>query len=159
MASVYGKIKIGDTEYTLLSCAYSITQPTDAFGIPNDIPRGNLINLVVQTNGVNSSLVEWASQPRLKKDGRITYTNTEGSTGQTFDFFDGYCISYSESFSAMSGSNSDAVLASLTISAMKVLLHGLYSVAIPGFENLGASSTSNQQGSSNGGNVSSFIAD
>ncbi|WP_118974054.1 type VI secretion system tube protein TssD [Taibaiella koreensis] len=159
MASVFGKVKIGDTEYTLLSCSYSISQPTDAYGIPNDIPRGNLINLTVQTNGVNSSLVEWASQPKLKKDGQITYTNIEGSSGQTFDFYDGYCVFYGESFSAGSNNNSDAVMASVTISAMKVLLHGLYAVTIPGFENLGSSGNTSSGGAKSDSNVSSFIAD
>jgi len=165
MAAVSGKIIIGNTEYTILSCSYSIYQSTDSFGVPCDIPKGNTISLVLQTNGVNSSLLEWATQPKLKKDGKISYTTIEGSAGQTFDFFDGYCINYNESYSANATAVSDAVMVSITISAMKIVLNGSYNVVVPGFEQLGQSSGSSpssapqQSSQQSSGGVSSFIAD
>ncbi len=117
MSSFQSKFKFDGQEYDVISCVYSLGQATDEKGRPASTVHGGNISLQVASND-DDTLIGWMVDPYKKSDGSITFNKIdEDATMKELKFEDGYCVGYSESFSATSNT---PMTASLNISAKKI---------------------------------------
>jgi hypothetical protein len=117
MSSFKATFKLDGNEYDVVSCVYSFGQATDEKGRPASDVQGGNISLQITVSDDNS-LIGWMVDPYAKKNGSIVFNKTDqDSTLKEVKFEDGYCVGYSESFSANS---SKAMTISMNISARKI---------------------------------------
>ena len=78
---------------------YELDQQTDVEGQPVGRTRGGKITLRVRTpKDGNTDIVEWMCDTDMSKDGVITIPSLYGGDLKTIQFFDGFVVSYSETF-------------------------------------------------------------
>lgn len=113
------------TEMRVLFCDFGFTQMTNAAGQVKSIPRGGLLNVTVETDGnASKGLFEWMIDPKMAKNGTITYYRPDGvGILKTVAFKEAICVGYHETFSAQAGSNSTRV--QLTISPHVLVMNGI----------------------------------
>ena len=161
-----GRLQLeGGETITVLNFSYSVSQSIDGNGVPRDMPVGNMMSMTIASGNETKPITEWATHPQMKKNGVVSFANLAGDgTGKQYAFTDAYCIGYSDSF----GSIDEALITTITISAMSVVIDESYSVVTPGYEgssgsgNSSSSGTGSSSSSSSSGSdapVSSFIAD
>lgn len=88
----------GFAEREVLSLDYKFTQDTDIQGQMTGIPRGGFIHVVVKAlNDGTPDLMAWMVDPRLLKNGKITFKETKsGQKMKDIEFTDAYCVKYHE---------------------------------------------------------------
>jgi hypothetical protein len=117
MSSFAATFKLDGNEYDVISSVYSFGQATDEKGRPASDVQGGSISVQIAVPE-DSSLAGWMIDPYSKKSGSIIFKKIDqDSTMKEVKFEDGYCVGYSESFSANS---STPMTASLNISARKI---------------------------------------
>ncbi len=115
--SFKGTIEIENKKYKILRWSLQITQQIDQVGRPNANPAGGLINVTIETDG-QSDLIDWAVSPDMTKGGSVQFEGDNRSNKrQSFDFEEGYCVSYREEFCH---DDSSAMETSIVISAKKL---------------------------------------
>ena len=79
---------------------YELDQQTDVEGQPVGRTRGGKITVRVRTpKDGNTDIVEWmCGDTNMSKDGVITVPSLSGGDLKTIQFFDGFVVSYSETF-------------------------------------------------------------
>lgn len=121
-ASFVAEFRVADASYTILTCDYQMSQPTDPRGRPTAGVRSGLLR--VSLMGANYQvLTHWAINPFKAHDGEIVFKDRSGKTLKTLTFKQGYCVSYREIFMPFDG---EAVAYSfdLGITAAKITLLG-----------------------------------
>lgn len=88
----------GFAEREVLSLDYKFTQDTDIQGQMTGIPRGGFIHVIVKAlNDGTPDLMAWMVDPRLLKNGKITFKETKsGQKMKDIEFTDAYCVKYHE---------------------------------------------------------------
>lgn len=89
----------GIHERQVIYMRYELDQQTDVEGQPVGRTRGGKITLRVRTpKDGNTDIVEWMCYTDMSKDGVITIPSLYGGDLKTIQFFDGFVVSYSETF-------------------------------------------------------------
>ena len=121
MSSFSAKFKANGKEYDVISCVYSLGQSTDEKGRPAGAVYGGTMSLQVVTDD-DDTLAGWMIDAYKKISGSVVFNKIdEDSTLKEVKFEDGYCVGYSESFSANSAS---PMVTSINISARKITIGG-----------------------------------
>jgi len=95
--------------FPLLKCQYRLYQNTNEMGKPTARPRSGLIELYC-TGTDDELLVDWASNPQKKLNGKITfYRPGLNATFKELSFEDAYCTDYQEKFRATGEENPGGV--------------------------------------------------
>jgi Hemolysin coregulated protein Hcp (TssD) len=123
MASFNAKLVVGGFEYNVLSCEYSLHQPTDSRGKTLASVKSGLIRLTLASESRNKhkALSDWAIAVKKSLDGIIVFDKIDG-LGQSFktvSFFNGHCVSYREIFTPYGGVAS-ALTVNIGITAEKM---------------------------------------
>ena len=121
-ASFSAEFFVSDARFTVITCDYQLSQPTDPRGRPTAGVRSGLLRISLM--GANyQALTYWAIDPFTAYDGEIIFKDIVGKTFKTLTFKQGYCVSYREVFTPHNG---EAVAYSfdLGITAAKVTLLG-----------------------------------
>ena len=117
MSSFSASFEMDGNKFPVISCTYSFGQAMDAKGQPSsDIVGGNISLQIAATD--DSSIIGWMIDPNGKKNGSIIFKRSDqDATLKEVKFEEGFCVGYSESFTA----NSQMPMTiSLNISAKKV---------------------------------------
>jgi len=121
MSSFSAHFTVEGKEYEVISCVYSFGQATDEKGRPAADVHGGTISLQLKADD-DDTIVGWMIDPFKKTSGSIVFKRIDqDSTLKEVKFEDGYCVGYSEAFSADSSS---PMIASLNISARKITVGG-----------------------------------
>lgn len=107
MGSFNAKFVIGSLTYNVLSCEYSLHQPTDSRGKTLASVKSGLIRVTLASESRNKhkALSDWAMAVRKPFKGEITFDKLDG-LGQTFKrvtFENAHCVSYREIFTPHGG--------------------------------------------------------
>lgn len=145
--SFKSQLVLGGNTYNVLSFNMNINQMTDQNGVPRDRVRCDIINVVIESSGKDDEITEWATSPKMKKNGQISFFKRDASAiGKTVAFEDAYCISHSTSFT---DDESYPMTVSITISAMCVKINDKYTVKTPVYAgNKGGDTASSSSSSS-----------
>ena len=121
--SFKSKLFIDGNEYTVLHCHYRIQQNLDATNKPSGVPRGGLINLVIEADD-KTDMYDWMITPDSRKTGYIIFYKRDMDDGKMrkIDFTDAYCVDYSEDFDAI---NDEAMIITFTLSANSLSLNSV----------------------------------
>lgn len=101
-ASFSSDFIVGGKTFTVLTCDYSLSQPTDPRGRPSAGVRGGLIRVTLTGNDY-AVLTNWAVDPFKALDGEIRFRNMDGGTMKVVKFKQTYCVSYREIFTPHDG--------------------------------------------------------
>ena len=101
-ASFASEFHVGGKVFTVLTCDYSLSQPTDPRGRASAGVRGGLIRVTLTGNDY-AVLTNWAIDPFKGLDGEIVFKNSIGGTLKTVKFKQTYCVSYREIFTPHDG--------------------------------------------------------
>jgi len=120
---------LGGNTYNVLSFAMNINQMTDMYGVPRDRVRCETINVIIESSGKDDEITEWATSPKMKKNGQITFFKRDASAiGKSVAFEDAYCISHSTNYT---DDDSQPMTISISLSAMCVKINDKYTVQSP----------------------------
>lgn len=101
-ASFFAEFNVADASYTVLTCDYQLSQPTDPRGRPTAGVRSGLLRISLM--GANYQvLTHWAINPFKAHDGEIVFKDAVGKVFKTLKFKQGYCVSYREIFTPNEG--------------------------------------------------------
>lgn len=118
--SFIAKLKLDGEEMNVLHCGFRFTQITDATGKPTAIPKGGMIDLLLESTG-STDLFDWMISPTQTKNGVITfYRRDTKSKLKTLEFTDAHCVDYYETFDHI-GENPMRI--QLTVSARELKLN------------------------------------
>ncbi len=121
-ASFSADLLVSGKTFTVLTCEYSLSQPTDPRGRPSAGVRSGLLRIsIVGTD--YAVLTEWAINPKKALDGKVSFHDDKGGTLKTLSFEKGYCVSYREIFTPHEGVTA-AYTFDIGITAAKILLNG-----------------------------------
>lgn len=122
-ASYSAEFVVSGKVFTVLTCEYSLSQPTDSRGRASAGVRSGLIRIsIVGTDyGV---LTEWAINPKKSMSGNFIFRDLMGGTFKTLSFEKGYCVSYREIFTPHDGVAA-AYTFDLGITAAKMYMNGV----------------------------------
>lgn len=121
-ASFSADFIVANKTFTVLTCEYSLSQPTDPRGRPSAGVRSGLIRIsIVGTD--YTVLTEWAINPDKYHEGYVYFRNDIGGTLKTLRFEKGYCVSYREIFTPHEGVTA-AYTFDIGITAAKIHLNG-----------------------------------
>lgn len=150
---------IGGTKFNVLSFHMSINQMTDQHGVPRDRVKCDSITLLLESSGKDDEISEWATSPKMKKDGEVTFFKRDASAiGKTIAFEQAFCIQHSTTFS---NDDENPMTVQITLSPLLVKINDKFKVTSPVFDAKAKKKTNDTAGSSNESKkpVSSFIAD
>ncbi|RIV25433.1 hypothetical protein DYU11_09040 [Fibrisoma montanum] len=121
-ASFSADFVVSNKTFTVLTCEYTLSQPTDPRGRASAGVRSGLIRIsIVGTD--YAVLTEWAIDPKKYLDGVVYFRDLIGGTLKTIKFEKGYCVSYREIFTPHEGVTA-AYTFDIGITAAKVYLNG-----------------------------------
>lgn len=85
-------------EREVLSVSYEFNQDKDIQGQMTGIPRGGFIRVRVKAlNDGTPELLSWMTDPRLLKNGKISFKETKtGQKMKDIEFTDAYCVGFEE---------------------------------------------------------------
>lgn len=121
-ASFSADLLVSGKTFTVLTCEYTLSQPTDPRGRPSAGVRSGLLRITIVGTDY-AVLTEWAINPRKALDGWLTFYDTKGATLKTLSFEKGYCVSYREIFTPHEGAMA-AYTFDIGITASKINLNG-----------------------------------
>ena len=111
-------LKIGSTEFDVISCNYALHREVDVKGRPASVVYGGTINLSIESTEDTSLIETMVNNQHKTLDGTITWKKTdEDAKLKELSFEKGYVVAYSETFSTGGG---DAFLVNFTVSAQKL---------------------------------------
>jgi hypothetical protein len=117
MSSFAATFKLDGNDFPVISCVYSFGQALDAKGQPSSDIQGGNISLQIAASD-DSSIIGWMIDPNGKKNGSIVFKRADqDSTLKEIQFEEGFCVGYSESFTANS---TNPMTITLNISAKKI---------------------------------------
>jgi hypothetical protein len=100
MSSYSASFEIDGNKFQVITCNYSFGQSMDAKGQPSSDILGGSISLQIAAND-DSSIIGWMIDPNGKKNGSIVFKRSDqDSTLKEVKFEEGFCVGYSESFTA-----------------------------------------------------------
>ncbi len=121
-ASFSAEFTVSGKTFNVLTCEYTLSQPTDPRGRPSAGVRSGLLRIsLVGTE--YAVLTEWAINPQKALNGHVVFRNLIGGTLKTLAFEKGYCVSYREIFTPHEGVTA-AYTFDIGITAAKVHLNG-----------------------------------
>lgn len=130
--SFKAKMIIGDKEYNILNFEYEMRQAIDRNGVPRANVVGNLMILTLEATSKNSEITEWATNNKMKKNGRIEFYRRDGdAAGKKINFADAFLIFHKDVFDANGAVPMKTIL---HISGMKVTVDDSYSIVSSGFD-------------------------
>jgi Hemolysin coregulated protein Hcp (TssD) len=151
---------VGGTKFNVLSFNMTINQMTDQHGVPRDRVRCDSISLVLESSGKDDDISEWATSPKMKKDGEISFFKRDASAvGKTIAFEQAFCVQYSTNFT---NDDENPMTIQITLSALLITINSKFKVTSPVFNAKGSKkggNTTNSSSSAAQKPVSSFIAD
>jgi len=153
---------LGNNSYNVLSFSMNIHQQTDQYGVPRDRVSCDVLSIVIESSGKDDEISEWATSPKMKKNGQVTFFKRDASAiGKTIAFEDAYCIGYNTDYSDNEGV---PMTLKIMLSAMCVKINHKYVVKTPVYTNGskgGSSGSASSSGSTDTANapIASFIAD
>lgn len=121
-ASFSSDLLVSGKTFTVLTCEYTLSQPTDPRGRPSAGVRSSLLRISL-VGADYAVLTEWAINPRKVLNGKIIFRDTKGATLKTLSFEKAYCVSYREIFTPHDGTTA-AYTFDIGITAAKILLNG-----------------------------------
>src|SRR5687768_16547317 len=120
--SFLAKLVLGSGEYNILTVDYDISQVIDHNHRPNGLPKGGLIEVMVESSN-NNELLEWMIRPDMIKNGKLVfYRRDANSPMKTVNFNDAFCIYPKEIFTA-DGQN--PMVTRMTISAREIKINNV----------------------------------
>lgn len=121
MAAYKAILTVGGTDYQLLKCTYTLTQPTEEkTNRPTSAVIGGTIECWIKTND-DLTFFEWMCDPSAKKDGSIGfYKMHENAVLKTLEFKDAYCVQYDETFNFTGGDGPTSQHFKLAAKVMKI---------------------------------------
>lgn len=149
---------LGGTTFNVLSFHMNIHQLTDQHGVPRDRVKCDSMTLMLESSGKDDEISEWATSPKMKKDGEVSFFKRDASAiGKTISFEQAFCVQYSTNFTS---DDQNPMTIQLTISPLQVKINDKFKVTSPVFDAKGGKKTNSASNSSGGQKpVSSFIAD
>jgi len=120
--SFSARLFVGGQSFRVLTCEYSLSQPTDPRGRASAGVRSGLLRISLLGSDY-AMLTEWAVNPRKALDGEVAFYNDIGGTYKTLSFEKGYCVSYREMFSPHDGASASYMF-DIGITAAKIDLNG-----------------------------------
>ena len=84
----------------VLSVCYEFNQDKDIQGQMTGIPRGGFIKIRVKAlNDGTPELLSWMVEPRMLKNGKISFKETKsGQKMKDIEFTDAYCVGFEENW-------------------------------------------------------------
>jgi hypothetical protein len=139
--SFLAKLKLG-SEYNILTVEYDISQMMDHDNRPTNIPKGGLIQVMIESSN-NNELLEWMVHPTMLKNGQIDFFRRDANSSmKTVEFTDAFCVYLKEIFTA---DGKTPMVTRLTISARELKIRNLtISNPWPGMKS-GAATAPSQQ--------------
>lgn len=153
---------IGGTKFNVLSFSMTINQHTDQHGVPRDRVKCDSITLLIESSGKDDEISEWATSPKMKKDGEISFFKRDASAiGKTISFEQAFCVQHSTNFS---NDDENPMTIQITLSALLVKINDKFKITSPVFDAKGGKKGGNETAAGPSSNeskkpVSSFIAD
>jgi hypothetical protein len=115
--SFKAKLKLGATEYNVLSCTYALKQETDATGRPSSITRGGKITVTIESTGLTENFEHMCNNFE-RKDGSVIFIKRDNDgTLKELKFKEAYMVDYRENFDS-TGDN--PVTETFTLSAREI---------------------------------------
>ena len=152
---------VGGTKFNVLSFHMTINQMTDQHGVPRDRVKCDSITLLLESSGKDDEISEWATSPKMKKDGEISFFKRDASAiGKTISFEQAFCVQHSTSFS---NDDENPMTVQITLSPLLIKINDKFKVVSPVFDakggKKGGSNTNSSSSNETKKPVSSFIAD
>ncbi|MDR1348412.1 MAG: type VI secretion system needle protein Hcp [Prevotellaceae bacterium] len=116
---IEAKFVLDGKEYDIAHFNIGFTQEIDHKGKPQHETGGRRISIIL-SQSVEYSVIDWAKREYKRKDGQILFRSQTEGTVLDISFFNAYCIKFTKSVGAFSGTQT-----SLTISPEKVSLNGI----------------------------------
>lgn len=119
------KLEIDGNSYTIRECGYKLERNYDDTGKPTSIPRGGVIDLLIETEetakqGEPTIFISWMVTQKHRKNGKITFKDpTEDADIKVIEFEDAYMVNYEEIFNSIGNS---PMTERLKISAKKIVV-------------------------------------
>ena len=154
--SFLAKLVLGSTEYNILTVEYDFTQMTDVNNRPNGLPKGGLIQIMIESSN-NHEIFEWMIKPNMLKSGSIVfYRRDANSPMKTVTFSDAFCVYLKEMFNA---EGKVPMLTRLTLSAREIKINNKLSIANPwpGMKSSAGSDGAASSGQSQETTISSMV--
>ena len=108
-------LKLGNSEFDVISCSYSLYRDVDIKGRPSSIVYGGKVDLSVESTDDTSVIETMVNNQHKPIDGSITWTKVDADgTLKVLSFEHAFVVAYSESFSTGGG---DAMYCSFSVSA------------------------------------------
>lgn len=96
--------------YRVVSCEYSLHQPTDSRGKTVASVKSGLIKLTLasETSNQHKALSDWAVAVKKPLEGKVIFQRIDnrGATFKQVSFKNGHCVSYREIYTPYAGSAS-----------------------------------------------------
>ncbi|MFD2520220.1 type VI secretion system tube protein TssD [Emticicia soli] len=125
MASFSAELQLQGISYRVVSCEYSLHQPTDSRGKTMASVKSGLIKLTLasETSNQHKTLSDWAVAVKKPMKGRIVFhrIDNRGATFKKVDFENGHCVSYREVYTPYTGVAS-ALTVNIGITAEKIII-------------------------------------
>lgn len=101
----------------VLSITYEFNQAKDIQGQLTGIPRGGFIKIRVKAlNDGTPELLSWMVEPRMLKNGKITFKETKsGQKMKEIEFTDAYCVGFEEDWEDTVGHFEEILITCKTI--------------------------------------------
>lgn len=101
----------------VLSISYEFNQAKDIQGQLTGIPRGGFIKIRVKAlNDGTPELLSWMVEPRMLKNGKITFKETKsGQKMKEIEFTDAYCVGFEEDWEDTVGHFEEILITCKTI--------------------------------------------
>lgn len=90
----------GNRNYRVVRFSYEFNQPIDRNYVPEEVPRGGTIFLVIEAIN-DTSILAWMLGTDRPSDGDITVVDRDSTTLRTIVFRGGHCIRYREEFDSV----------------------------------------------------------
>jgi hypothetical protein len=111
-------LKVGNTEFDVISCSYSFYRDVDVKGRPASIVYGGRIDFVVESTDDTSIIESMLNNQHKPVNGSVTWTKVdEDGTLKELKFENAFVVAYGESFATGGG---DAMMISFGVSAQKI---------------------------------------
>lgn len=112
------QLKIGNTEFDVLSCNYELHREVDLKGRPAGGITGGKVDLIVESNEDTSIIEAMVNNQHKPLDGTVTFKKSEeDATMKVLSFSKSYVVDFKENFEAF---NANPMTISFTISAQKL---------------------------------------
>lgn len=111
-------LKMGNSEFDVISCSYAFYRDVDVKGRPASIVYGGKIDFVVESTDDTSIIEAMLNNQHKPIDGKVTWTKVDADgTLKELSFEHSFVVAYSEAFSTGGG---DSMQIAFSVSAQKI---------------------------------------